>query len=1142
VSTPLALRFPGATRRAPTGAPADLGDWATASFAVAVLTVVCLQGIAFAADGDLRAVTSGAAWLLAAWAVVVASALAALRIGWSRVGAAWLLWSLAAGLWAAGSAVRITAPALSTPSAADGLWWAFGAVSLVAVILRAPSGLPAFRVFFLDALPLVALAGLGIQLVGGDVPGRPLGTEIAEGVYAGLFTLLALSVLQFITLPGRRPAGASTTYHLRAFFGASWLLFAVASFVWAWSALEGSEPVDHWSSAIWTAGFLMLAGWAWLRSLRPAGMGTYARPMDESGWRALLPVLGVVGLLAIELLELTTGDVADWFLVAGLVALASRFYLLRRETGQSQAALRESEQRFRSVFSSAAVGIVLTARDGQVLESNGGLERMLGYEPGGLAGARASELTHPGDLAESERLWDELNCGQRDSFVQEKRYRTRGGAHLWGRVTTSLVHDERREPRFVVAVVENIDVQKRADELFRHRDAVLAAVASCANRLLHAPDWSDVIRDVLGTLVEAADVSRAYVFRRHGGDNGELRVTRLHEWAAPGVSPEAENPQLVGRRPVGIEKEWMTDLEQNRIVQGHAGDADPVFRALLEEQQIESLILVPIFVQGEWWGYLGFDDCVRGREWQAVEMEALRAAADMLGAAIERRRVQERYRTLVEQLPLVTYIDALDDRSSNIYTSPQLETLLGYTVEEWQADPDLFVRLLHPDDRERVLAEVAYSHATDEPFVSEYRLIARDGRVVWFRDEAVTVHDELRNPMQAQGYLLDITARKLAEEELRDSEERFRTLIENIPGAVYRCAVDAQWTMELLSDDIEEITGYPVSDFVGNAVRTFASIVHPDDLERLGQLVDEGVRERRAFVCDYRLVRADGEVRWVYEQGQPVFGPDGQPAWLDGVIIDVSRRKLMEQERESLLAALEKQNEQLRALDRLKDEFVALVSHELRTPLTSIIGYLDLVLDGEGGPLTAEQVGFLEVIRRNSDRLIRLVGDLLFVAQVDAGKLSIERVPVDLEQLARDCIEAARPRASDKEVELRLKARKAGPIEGDRVRLAQLLDNLVSNAIKFTPAGGRVDVAVIRRNDRVVVTVADTGIGIAEQEQRRLFERFFRSETVARLAIQGTGLGLTIAKAIAEAHGGRITVRSAEGAGTTFEVDLPRRA
>jgi PAS domain S-box-containing protein len=772
----------------------------------------------------------------------------------------------------------------------------------------------------------------------------------------------------------------------------------------------------------------------------------------------------------------------------------------------------DATSRFAPVFESIAIGVSVADAGARIVDVNSTFASMLGFEREELIGKTIAEITHPDDLRGNLELFDDLWAGRCDSYRLEKRFLRRDGSVVWARINTSLMRSGRGTPEFVLAMVENVDDRKRAEALLR----------------------------------------------------------------------EAE----------------------------------------------------------------------------------------------------ERYRSLVEQLPIVTYIDALDDVSSSVYMSPQVEEMLGYAVEEWQSDPEFFVKTLHPEDRDRVLAEVVRTNRSLEPFLQEYRLIHRDGSVVWVRDAAVVIQDASGRPFQSQGYLLDLTDRRLAEDDLRASEartrsivegaldavvsmdaggritgwnanaralfgwtaeealgrelaetivppglrdahrrglaryletghtavvgrrieltalrrdgtefpvelaitadssngtvafnafvrdisarldqelalrrseERFRTLIENIPGAVYRCLADEDWTMQFISDEIEAITGHPASDFLGNAIRSYASVIAADDREHMFALVDAAIEKRAPFILEYRIERADGTRRWVYEKGQPVFDDDGSIRWLDGVIFDVTQRKLAEAERDRLLEAeqaaraeaeaareqLAEQNEALRVADRLKDEFVALVSHELRTPLTSIIGYVDLVSDEEGGPVTSEQRHFLDVIKRNSQRLLRLVGDLLFVAQVESGKLALETGPVDLAGVARDCLEAARPRADEKEIQLGLVAGPLRAFQGDRVRLAQLLDNLVSNAVKFTPRGGRVEVGVAERDGDAVVTVADTGIGIPPAEQERLFERFFRAESATRLAIPGSGLGLTISKAIAEAHGGSISVASEEGRGTTFSVALP---
>jgi signal transduction histidine kinase len=228
-----------------------------------------------------------------------------------------------------------------------------------------------------------------------------------------------------------------------------------------------------------------------------------------------------------------------------------------------------------------------------------------------------------------------------------------------------------------------------------------------------------------------------------------------------------------------------------------------------------------------------------------------------------------------------------------------------------------------------------------------------------------------------------------------------------------------------------------------------------------------------------------------------------------------------------------------RELDRLKDEFVATVSHELRTPLTSMMGFLEMLREGEAGSLTDEQKRFLAIVYRSSERLQRLVGDLLFVARLDASGLQLQFADVSVDEIVRDAVEASSALARSRELQLTGELDSVPPLRADRERLSQLVSNLISNAIKFTPAGGSVVARTFVDDVYAVIEVEDTGVGIPEAEQSRLFQRFFRSSTATEQAVPGTGLGLVISKAIAEAHGGGVTVRSRVGTGTCFRVRLP---
>jgi PAS domain S-box-containing protein len=225
------------------------------------------------------------------------------------------------------------------------------------------------------------------------------------------------------------------------------------------------------------------------------------------------------------------------------------------------------------------------------------------------------------------------------------------------------------------------------------------------------------------------------------------------------------------------------------------------------------------------------------------------------------------------------------------------------------------------------------------------------------------------------------------------------------------------------------------------------------------------------------------------------------------------------------------------AAARMKDQFVATVSHELRTPLAAMDGWLHILLDGEPGPLNEEQQRFLTTVKRNSDRLMRLVGDLLLIGQMDAGRFALDLANLDVTELVGETVALFEGAAAEKRIELTADMMPRSIVHGDRLRLGQLLGNLVSNAVKFTPEGGKVRVRVGEQDSTCLVEVTDSGIGIPAEERSHLFERFYRASTATGTA--GSGLGLAISKAIAEAHGGTIRIADSGGSGTRFVVEIP---
>jgi PAS domain S-box-containing protein len=330
------------------------------------------------------------------------------------------------------------------------------------------------------------------------------------------------------------------------------------------------------------------------------------------------------------------------------------------------------------------------------------------------------------------------------------------------------------------------------------------------------------------------------------------------------------------------------------------------------------------------------------------------------------------------------------------------------------------------------------------------------------------------------------------------------------------------------SKSVLEMLGRPERDVLRSG---FVGLVHPDDREALEAALETGSPPTLAF----RLPSPLGDTRDL-EANVTDLRSDRHVRSVVLNARDVTERNRAEAERDHVLAQERLANERLRELDKLKDEFVALVSHELRTPLTSITGYLEMMLEGTLGD---DERGFGEIIGRNADRLLLLINDLLFIAQIEASELTVEQDTIELGILAAQAAAAAMPVARTANIDLHYAVVPNLHLTGDADRIGQLLDNLVSNAIKFTPAGGRVEIAIGTGDGKAWIEVRDTGIGISKADQEFLFNKFFRTKAATQAAIQGTGLGLAISKAIVHAHGGTIYVTSDQTAGSVFRVELP---
>ena len=767
--------------------------------------------------------------------------------------------------------------------------------------------------------------------------------------------------------------------------------------------------------------------------------------------------------------------------------------------------LQASESRFRRLVESNIIGVIAGDMDGAIAEANDAFLKMVGYTREDLISGRVRwrEMTPPEYIEVSDRSIAELKSkGVHDPF--EKEYIRKDNSRVPILIGSATLENNPQVISFVLDLTQykNAENARKTNEE-RYRVFVEQSSEAIWRFEIEKPILLELSEDEqiqhfyqYGYLAECNHVmAQMYGF----SCAEELVGTRLGDF-------------VVACDPHNIEYLRSFIRSGYRLVNAESHQVDKYGNSKYFVNNLVGIVENGVLIRA--WGTQR--DITERKQTEIALLES-----------------EKRFRLLVESN---IFGVAIGDFSGGIsYTNDYFLNMVGYTREElhsgeirWdEMTPAEYLHLEVP------ALEQARMHGSTTPFEKEY--IRKDGSRV-----PILIGGALLQESSGVGqtivFSLDLSEHKRTQEALRQREEQLRLITNAVPVLI--SYVDAEQRYRFNNQKYEGWYGIPASEIYGKHIQEF---LDESVYESLRPYI-EAVLSGEEVTYETKVSDKDGASRYVEVSYVPLFNKEKAVEGFVALINDIRDRKKAEQEREQLLLREKAARTEAETANRLKDEFLATLSHELRTPLNAMFGWTQLLTSRKFDEKTTARA--LETIDRNTKTLKILIEDVLDVSRIITGKLNLKVIPVKLTKVVEAALEIVRPAAEVKEIRLEsISDSSLGLVLGDANRLQQIVWNLVSNAIKFTPHGGKVDVQLVQIDSHVQIRVRDSGEGIAAEFLPYVFERFRQADSSSTRSHGGLGLGLAIVRHLAELHGGTVRTESPGiGQGATFIVTLPCKA